>query len=92
MIAYWDRDVFGNEVTILFKDLLNTMGSAVEFTKEYDEYLLILQMSTSAVTVKRVLFYMKLCHLTKHRESSEENIQVQLFSPTIKLWKQRVYC
>ena len=61
------------------------MGSAVEFTKEYDEYLLILQMSTSAVTVKRVLFYMKLCHLTKHRESPEENIQVQLFSPTIKL-------
>ena len=54
------------------------MGSAVEFTKEYDEYLLILQMSTSAVTVKRVLFYMKLCHLTKHRESPEENIQVQL--------------
>ena len=42
------------------------MSSAVEFTKEYDEYLLILEKSTSAVAVKRVPFYMKLCNLTKH--------------------------
>ena len=66
------------------------MGSAVEFTKEYDEYLLILEMSTSAVAVKRVPLYMKLIILIKQREWPEQNIQ--LFSSTITLLKQRIFC